>query len=121
MRPLSAVKTETPSPSHSPIPTAPPIALQITTAQHQHEPISLLNPMIEVENMKPQKAPRFLLSSMSQQEKIDYGALIEDLGGQVFDNQYFSPECCHIIVGQLSRLVSLRLRNSQPFSEKHYE
>ena len=73
--------------------------------------------MIELENVRPQKAPKFLLSAMSQQEKIDYGALIEELGGQVFDNQYFSPECCHIIVGQLTRLVFIFEKLSAIFRE----
>ncbi|XP_015753275.1 PREDICTED: DNA topoisomerase 2-binding protein 1-like [Acropora digitifera] len=40
---------------------------------------------------------------MTPQEKIDYSALIEQLGGQVFDTVYFNPECTHVVVGKPNR------------------
>ncbi|XP_061661893.1 DNA topoisomerase 2-binding protein 1 isoform X2 [Syngnathoides biaculeatus] len=43
--------------------------------------------------------PRFQLSSLSPQERIDYSHLIEELGGVVLDKQSFDPSCSHIIVG----------------------
>uniref|UniRef100_A0AAY5LCC4 BRCT domain-containing protein n=1 Tax=Esox lucius TaxID=8010 RepID=A0AAY5LCC4_ESOLU len=43
--------------------------------------------------------PRFQLSSLNPQERIDYSALIEELGGVVLDKQCFDPSCSHIIVG----------------------
>jgi hypothetical protein len=42
---------------------------------------------------------------MSLQEKIDYAALIEDLGGIVFDNKFFALAARHTIAGQLPRFV----------------
>lgn len=47
--------------------------------------------------------PKFQLSVMTPQEKIDYSALIEQLGGQVFDTVYFNPECTHVVVGKPNR------------------
>ncbi len=44
--------------------------------------------------------PTFLLSGMSQEEKIDYSALIEQLGAVVKDGMYFVPSCTHIVVGE---------------------
>ncbi|XP_054479173.1 DNA topoisomerase 2-binding protein 1 [Anoplopoma fimbria] len=63
----------------------------------------LANPPVAPE---PQEAreeekqpPRFQLSSLSPQERIDYSHLIEELGGVVLDKQSFDPSCSHIIVG----------------------
>ncbi|XP_016418541.1 DNA topoisomerase 2-binding protein 1 [Sinocyclocheilus rhinocerous] len=43
--------------------------------------------------------PRFLLSSLNPQERIDYSHLIEELGGVVLEKQSFDPSCTHVIVG----------------------
>lgn len=43
--------------------------------------------------------PKFLFTGMGAHEKIDYSALIEELGGEVKDAQYFDASCSHIIVG----------------------
>jgi topoisomerase (DNA) II binding protein 1 len=40
---------------------------------------------------------------MTPQEKMDYSALIEELGGQVFDTQYFKTDCSHVVVGKPNR------------------
>lgn len=34
------------------------------------------------------------------QEKIDYGALIQELGGEYIDQDYFTPKCSHLVVGE---------------------
>ncbi|XP_064393637.1 DNA topoisomerase 2-binding protein 1-A-like isoform X3 [Halichondria panicea] len=47
--------------------------------------------------------PKILLSSLDQREKLDYGALIQDLGGDYIDQDYFSPKCTHLVVGRASR------------------
>uniref|UniRef100_A0AAR2JN48 BRCT domain-containing protein n=1 Tax=Pygocentrus nattereri TaxID=42514 RepID=A0AAR2JN48_PYGNA len=52
----------------------------------------------ETEKRK-QVPPRFQLSSLSPQERIDYSHLIEVLGGIVLEKQCFDPSCSHIIVG----------------------
>ncbi|XP_076868343.1 DNA topoisomerase 2-binding protein 1 [Brachyhypopomus gauderio] len=43
--------------------------------------------------------PRFQLSSLNPQERIDYSHLIEELGGILLEKQCFDPSCSHIIVG----------------------
>lgn len=60
----------------------------------------LANPPVAPEpQVKEKTPPRFLLSSLSPQERIDYSHLIEELGGVVLDKQSFDPSCTHIIVG----------------------
>uniref|UniRef100_A0A8C2J2D6 DNA topoisomerase II binding protein 1 n=1 Tax=Cyprinus carpio TaxID=7962 RepID=A0A8C2J2D6_CYPCA len=54
-------------------------------------------PRIEDEEVK--HPPRFLLSSLNPQERIDYSHLIEELGGVVLEKQSFDPSCTHVIVG----------------------
>ncbi len=34
------------------------------------------------------------------QEKIDYGALIQELGGEYIDQDYFTTKCTHLVVGK---------------------
>uniref|UniRef100_A0A7N6FEK2 BRCT domain-containing protein n=1 Tax=Anabas testudineus TaxID=64144 RepID=A0A7N6FEK2_ANATE len=54
----------------------------------------------ELEERKEEKQPpRFQLSSLTPQERIDYSHLIEELGGVVLDKQSFDPSCSHIVVG----------------------
>ncbi|XP_037312426.2 DNA topoisomerase 2-binding protein 1 [Pungitius pungitius] len=73
-------------------PRAPSIAFPLANPpvapEPQEEP--------EEEEKQP---PRFQLSSLSPQERIDYSHLIEELGGVVLDKQSFDPSCSHIIVG----------------------
>ncbi|XP_063063142.1 DNA topoisomerase 2-binding protein 1 isoform X2 [Engraulis encrasicolus] len=57
-------------------------------------------PQVEEEEREPEKKiPRFQLSSLNPQERIDYSHLIEELGGVVLERQSFDPSCTHIIVG----------------------
>lgn len=37
--------------------------------------------------------------SVCPQEKIDYGALIQELGGEYIDQDYFTTKCTHLVVG----------------------
>uniref|UniRef100_A0A8C2XI19 DNA topoisomerase II binding protein 1 n=1 Tax=Cyclopterus lumpus TaxID=8103 RepID=A0A8C2XI19_CYCLU len=62
----------------------------------------LANPPVAPEPQEPEEEkqpPRFQLSSLSPQERIDYSHLIEELGGVILDKQSFDPSCSHIIVG----------------------
>uniref|UniRef100_A0A4W5N9F8 DNA topoisomerase II binding protein 1 n=1 Tax=Hucho hucho TaxID=62062 RepID=A0A4W5N9F8_9TELE len=61
----------------------------------------LANPPVppEPQSEAEKEPPRFQLSSLNPQERIDYSALIEELGGVVLDKQCFDPSCSHIIVG----------------------
>lgn len=72
-------------------PKAPSIAFPLAN------PLVPPEPQAEVEEEK--QPPRFQLSSLSPQERIDYSHLIEELGGVVLDKQSFDPSCTHIIVG----------------------
>uniref|UniRef100_A0A8C8D1H0 BRCT domain-containing protein n=1 Tax=Oncorhynchus tshawytscha TaxID=74940 RepID=A0A8C8D1H0_ONCTS len=54
---------------------------------------------MDEESEAEKEPPRFQLSSLNPQERIDYSALIEELGGVVLDKQCFDPSCSHIIVG----------------------
>ncbi|KAM3860352.1 DNA topoisomerase 2-binding protein 1 [Diretmus argenteus] len=63
----------------------------------------LANPLVppepQEESEEEKEPPRFQLSSLSPQERIDYSHLIEELGGVVLDKQSFDPRCSHVIVG----------------------
>ncbi|KAM4544166.1 DNA topoisomerase 2-binding protein 1 isoform 1-T2 [Fundulus diaphanus] len=59
----------------------------------------LVAPEPQEEKKEEKQPPRFQLSSLSPQERIDYSHLIEELGGVVMDKQSFDPSCSHIIVG----------------------
>ncbi len=88
-------------------PHPPPINLPITHPIQAPDPVNLLE-QVEV---KPEKKDcssthRFLLSSMSPQEKIRYSALIEELGGVQCDSVYFTTECTHVVAGNPSRFVT---------------
>ncbi|XP_034022870.1 DNA topoisomerase 2-binding protein 1 [Thalassophryne amazonica] len=72
-------------------PKAPSIAFPLAN------PLVAPEPQEDCEEEK--QPPRFQLSSLSPQERIDYSHLIEELGGLVFDKQSFDPSCSHIIVG----------------------
>ncbi|XP_056595017.1 DNA topoisomerase 2-binding protein 1 isoform X2 [Triplophysa dalaica] len=76
-------------------PEAPSIAFPISKPA--------LPPQIELEEDSEEavkeEPPRFLLSSLNPQERIDYSHLIEELGGVVLEKQSFDPSCTHVIVG----------------------
>ncbi|XP_035511708.1 DNA topoisomerase 2-binding protein 1 isoform X1 [Morone saxatilis] len=72
-------------------PKAPSIAFPLANPPVAPEP--------QEECEEEKQPPRFQLSSLSPQERIDYSHLIEELGGVVLDKQSFDPSCSHIIVG----------------------
>uniref|UniRef100_A0A3B5LZJ7 DNA topoisomerase II binding protein 1 n=1 Tax=Xiphophorus couchianus TaxID=32473 RepID=A0A3B5LZJ7_9TELE len=77
-------------------PQAPSIAFPLAKPLVAPEPqVSASWNLPEEEN----QPPRFQLSSLSPQERIDYSHLIEELGGIILDKQSFDPSCSHIIVG----------------------
>uniref|UniRef100_A0A8D3E031 DNA topoisomerase II binding protein 1 n=1 Tax=Scophthalmus maximus TaxID=52904 RepID=A0A8D3E031_SCOMX len=71
-------------------PRAPSLAFPIANPPVAPEPR---------EQEEEKQPPRFQLSSLTPQERIDYSQLIEELGGVVLDKQSFDPSCSHIIVG----------------------
>ncbi|XP_041718089.1 DNA topoisomerase 2-binding protein 1-A [Coregonus clupeaformis] len=72
---------------------APSIAFPLTNSPVPPEPKT------KEESEAKKEPPRFQLSSLNPQERIDYSALIDELGGVVLDKQCFDPSCSHIIVG----------------------
>ncbi|XP_039900425.1 DNA topoisomerase 2-binding protein 1 isoform X1 [Simochromis diagramma] len=72
-------------------PKAPSIAFPLANPAVAPEP--------QEKKEEEKQPPRFQLSSLSPQERIDYSHLIEELGGVVLDKQSFDPSCTHIIVG----------------------
>uniref|UniRef100_A0A8K9UDQ2 DNA topoisomerase II binding protein 1 n=1 Tax=Oncorhynchus mykiss TaxID=8022 RepID=A0A8K9UDQ2_ONCMY len=74
-------------------PKAPSIAFPLANPPVPPEP------QMDEESEAEKEPPRFQLSSLNPQERIDYSALIEELGGVVLDKQCFDPSCSHIIVG----------------------
>ncbi|XP_010780936.1 DNA topoisomerase 2-binding protein 1 isoform X1 [Notothenia coriiceps] len=83
--------------------TTPPLEepeMDILTPKAPSIAFPLANPPVAPEPQEEEKQPpRFQLSSLSPQERIDYSHLIEELGGVVLDKQAFDPSCSHIIVG----------------------
>ncbi|GFR72792.1 DNA topoisomerase 2-binding protein 1, partial [Elysia marginata] len=52
---------------------------------------------------KPPVVPVFLISGMSNEERMDYSALVEQLGGRMVEIQHFDPATTHLVVGQPAR------------------
>ncbi|XP_038058613.1 DNA topoisomerase 2-binding protein 1-like isoform X1 [Patiria miniata] len=100
---VSALHREDSREAHpSPTPRAPPIRLPVAKPPVAPQPVEVEQdePEIEVQT-KPRL--KFLLSGMRQEEKIDYSALVEQLGGEVKDEMYFDPSCTHLVVGNPTR------------------
>ena len=97
------MKSDPPSPVSSSTPAAPKLGLQIKDTL-KPPPVNLLDGTeLDQTQTRALTTPKFQLSVMTPQEKIDYSALIEQLGGQVFDTVYFNPECTHVVVGKPNR------------------
>ena len=59
---------------------------------------------IEEENKeKDSKPPVFILSGMTQPEKDNYGALVEQLGGKMLESIFFDTSCTHLVIGNPAR------------------
>uniref|UniRef100_A0A665TAW0 BRCT domain-containing protein n=2 Tax=Echeneis naucrates TaxID=173247 RepID=A0A665TAW0_ECHNA len=85
------------------VPTPPSKQIEnvILTPKAPSIAFPLANPPVapEPQEEEEKQPPRFQLSSLSPQERIDYSHLVEELGGVVLDKQSFDPSCSHIIVG----------------------
>nr|XP_026696149.1 DNA topoisomerase 2-binding protein 1-like isoform X2 [Ciona intestinalis] len=60
-------------------------------------------PKEEAQNINEGKPPMFLISSVAPDKKVEYAAIIQDLGGKYLDRDYFDPECTHLIVQKPAR------------------
>uniref|UniRef100_K1PK18 DNA topoisomerase 2-binding protein 1 n=1 Tax=Magallana gigas TaxID=29159 RepID=K1PK18_MAGGI len=81
---------------------APPVAFHIQSEQNVPAPQPVT---IEEEEEEPEPTPPiFILSGMSQEERDDYGVLVESLGGKMLDGQNFDPTCTHLVIDAYMRL-----------------
>ena len=69
------------------------------------KPTDLLYDEEEAARQETADKYRFLFSGLTAQEKIEYGAIIEQLGGTLYDVQYFNMQSTHIVINTLSRSV----------------
>ncbi|XP_071103201.1 DNA topoisomerase 2-binding protein 1-like [Haliotis cracherodii] len=82
----------------TPTPEAPPLAFpepRRTSRVMSPQPIEILE---EEQKKKEQKLPVILVSGMQHDERVDYGALVEQLGGKLLDSQHFDTSCTHLVV-----------------------
>lgn len=93
----------------SPTPEAPSIAFPVvarpTTRVFSPQPIELISEESSESRSGchgnvSRKVPTFIVSGMSNEERVEYGALIEELGGKMLDKQHFDTSCTHLVVGQ---------------------
>nr|KAG5696849.1 hypothetical protein BaRGS_030973 [Batillaria attramentaria] len=68
------------------------------------KPVELLSDeSCDDQSDSPKLPPVILISGMQQQERVEYSAVVEQLGGTVLDKQQFDPACTHLVVGQPTR------------------
>ncbi|XP_017308606.1 DNA topoisomerase 2-binding protein 1 isoform X4 [Ictalurus punctatus] len=89
------VNTEPQAPK---IPEAPSTAFPVSKASMPAE-LQFEQEEEREKKVVKKEPPRFQLSSLSPQERIDYSHLVEELGGILLEKQCFDPSCTHIIVG----------------------
>ncbi|XP_055995895.1 DNA topoisomerase 2-binding protein 1-like [Ostrea edulis] len=83
-------------------PPAPPVAFhrQSEPSVPSPQPVTIVHDVKEDRKSAP---PIFILSGMSQEERDDYGVLVENLGGRMLDGQNFDPSCTHLVIGVPAR------------------
>lgn len=81
---------------------APPVAFHKQSEQNVPAPQPVTIEEEEEEEPEP-TPPIFILSGMSQEERDDYGVLVESLGGKMLDGQNFDPTCTHLVIGVPAR------------------
>ncbi|XP_033732968.1 LOW QUALITY PROTEIN: DNA topoisomerase 2-binding protein 1-like [Pecten maximus] len=88
-------------------PEAPALAFPRPRHSTRGDPSESLVPVHDAEEKAEgettRPTPVFLLSGVSQEEKDHYGALVEQLGGQMLDGQMYNSSCTHLVIGLPSR------------------
>lgn len=88
-------------------PEAPALAFPRPRHSNREDPSESLPKATDNEEKEQGEATRpipvFLLSGVSQEEKDHYGALVEQLGGQMLDGQMYNSACTHLVIGLPSR------------------
>ncbi|XP_067686474.1 DNA topoisomerase 2-binding protein 1-like [Haliotis asinina] len=82
----------------TPTPEAPPLAFpepRRTSRVMSPQPVEIME---EEQKKKERKLPVILVSGMQHDERVDYGALVEQLGGKLLDSQHFDTSCTHLVV-----------------------
>ncbi|GFO25793.1 DNA topoisomerase 2-binding protein 1 [Plakobranchus ocellatus] len=92
----------------SPTPEPPPLAFPVAQPSSRvlsPQPVELLSEESSDSRPgnKPPPVPVFLISGMTNEERVDYSALVEQLGGKMVEIQYFDPSATHLVVGQPAR------------------
>uniref|UniRef100_A0A8C1NYD4 DNA topoisomerase II binding protein 1 n=1 Tax=Cyprinus carpio TaxID=7962 RepID=A0A8C1NYD4_CYPCA len=77
----------------------PPLSDHTASGRVSMTDSELISPKQVEDKEEVKDPPRFLLSSLNPQERIDYSHLIEELGGVVLEKQSFDPSCTHVVVG----------------------
>ncbi|XP_064623167.1 DNA topoisomerase 2-binding protein 1-A-like isoform X2 [Lineus longissimus] len=91
-----------PQPDFKPPPTpeAPPLAFPRPKPPATAAPPEAI---IALDDERMKGPPKFLFSGIDPSERTTYGALVEQLGGQVHDGQFFDKSCTHLVAGNCSR------------------
>ncbi|BFY98833.1 hypothetical protein BsWGS_01873 [Bradybaena similaris] len=92
----------------SPTPEAPSLAFPIAKPSStvlSPQPIELISEESSESRMSAtdNKTRVFLVSGLQIQERVDYSALVEQLGGKTIEKQHFDPLCTHLIVNVPAR------------------
>ncbi|KAK3788086.1 hypothetical protein RRG08_009018 [Elysia crispata] len=92
----------------SPTPEPPPLAFPLAQPSSHvgsPQPVELLSEESSESRPadKPPTVPVFLISGMTNEERVDYSALVEQLGGRMVEIQHFDPAATHLVVGQPAR------------------
>ncbi|XP_059149850.1 DNA topoisomerase 2-binding protein 1-like isoform X2 [Physella acuta] len=100
--------TEKSSESHqSPTPKAPPLAFPIVKPSGPVQPPKVIELLSDEgsdgETVDIKSSLVFLMSGLQNQERLDYSALVEKLGGRVVEMQHFDPSSTHLVIGQPAR------------------
>ncbi|KAI8789482.1 DNA topoisomerase 2-binding protein 1-B [Biomphalaria glabrata] len=90
----------------SPTPEPPPLAFPIpkpTSHVQAPQPIELISPDPGESKTSVKSAPVFIMSGLQNEERLDYSALVERLGGKTLEFPHFHSSCTHLVVSQPTR------------------
>ncbi|XP_062515664.1 DNA topoisomerase 2-binding protein 1-like isoform X2 [Corticium candelabrum] len=82
-------------------PAPPPIAVPIRPPGKTCSPLNCSLLLSQVASTS--RTPVFQLSGLDRDEKMDYSALIETLGGKFYDYDYYVTSASHLVAGKASR------------------
>ncbi|CAG5136631.1 unnamed protein product, partial [Candidula unifasciata] len=107
---ISTVKSRTKhfADDRSPTPEPPSLAFPIakpSSTVMSPQPIELISEESSESRMSASalKTRIFLVSGLQNQERMDYSALVEQLGGKTIEKQHFDPLCTHLVVNLPTR------------------